>query len=69
MKLSAIDKFIKYCNERISKYVYMDPNEIYEKINNPDNITVDEITQTQLKIKKTLDNIIKKKQPDSFKWI
>ena len=69
MKLSVVDKFIKFCSERITKYAYMDPNEVYEKINNPDNITVDEIVSTQVKIKKTLDNIIKKKQPDSFKWI
>jgi hypothetical protein len=69
MKLSAISKFVRFCANRIQKYVDMDPKDVYEKINNPDNITIEEITNTQSKIRKTLNNIIKKKQPDSFKWI
>lgn len=46
MALSLFNKFIRYCINRIHKYVEMDPNEIYEKINNPEKITVDEIVKT-----------------------
>jgi hypothetical protein len=52
----------------MQKYINMDPNEVFEKINNPDKITIDDITKTQSIISKTLNHIIKKKQPDSFKW-
>lgn len=68
MTLSAVNKFINYCVKRISKYVAMDPEEVMANINNPDQLTIDEIKTTQLKIKKTLNEIIKKRQPDTFKW-
>lgn len=41
---------------------------MHSKINNPDMITVKQIANTQAKIRATLNNIIKKKQPDSFKF-
>lgn len=68
MKLSLFGKFIKHCVNRMQKYVDMDPNEVFEKINNPEKITVEDIVKTQTVIRKTLNNIIKKKQSDSFKW-
>lgn len=68
MKLSLFDKFIRHCIEKIQKYVNLDPEEIYAKINNPEKITVDEIRLTQQKIRNTLNQIIKNKQSDSFKW-
>ena len=68
MKLSLFDKFIRHCVEKIQKYVNLDPEEIYAKINNPEKITVDEIRLTQQKIRNTLNQIIKNKQSDSFKW-
>lgn len=68
MKLSLFNKFVRYCIKRISKYVNMDPEEIYAKINNPEKITVEEIEKTQRMIRNTLNNIIKKKQSDTFKW-
>lgn len=68
MKLSLFNKFIRFCIKRIQKYVEMDPNEIYKKINNPEKIEVKDIVKTQTVIRKTLNNIIKKKQTDGFKW-
>lgn len=46
MKLSLFNKFIHFCINRIQKYVEMDPNEIYEKINNPEKIEVADIVKT-----------------------
>lgn len=68
MKLSLFNKFIHFCIKRIQQYVEMDPNEIYKKINNPEKIEVADIVKTQSIIRKTLNNIIKKKQTDGFKW-
>jgi septum formation topological specificity factor MinE len=68
MKLSLFNKFIRHCISRISKYVSIDPEEVYAKIGKPDKITVDEIAKTQKMIRLTLNNIIKKKQSDSYKW-
>ena len=68
MKLSIVDKFIHHCVKKIEDALKLDPEEIYEKINNPEKITVDEIKRTMSVIRKTLNEIIKPKQTDSFKW-
>ena len=68
MKLNIIDKFVKHCCEKITKYISEDPEEIYKKINSPENITVQEIQKTISCIKGTMNNIIKNKQIESFNW-
>jgi hypothetical protein len=68
IKLSSVNKFLNFCINRITKYVTMDPEKILENINNPEMISLEEIKNTQDKISKTLTEIIKKRQLDSFKW-
>lgn len=68
MKLSIVDKFTRFCANRIHEYANMDPEEVFKKINAPDKITVDEISKTQSMIRKTLNEIIKKQQADDYKW-
>lgn len=68
MKLSIVDKFIKQCISKIEDALSHKPEEIYEKINNKDKITIEEIAATQNIIRKTLNNIIKPRQIDNFKW-
>ena len=68
MKLSLVNKFIRHCIKKIETHLALDPEEIYSKINNPDKITVEEIRNTQSKIRNTLNEIIKKHKSDSFKW-
>ena len=68
MKLSLVEKFLKYCIEKISKYIAEDPKDIYKKINNPDKITVEEIAKTRHCIRRTLNEIIKNHQIDAFRW-
>lgn len=46
MNLSLVQKFMRHCVEKISKYVSMDPEEVYKKIDAPDKITVKEIAKT-----------------------
>ena len=46
MNLSLVNKFIKHCVEKITKFISMDPAEIMEKVNTPDNLTEDEIRKT-----------------------
>lgn len=68
IKLSIVNKFIKHCINKISNALEKTPEEIYEKINNPDMITVDEIRNTMSNIRKTLKYVIKTRQIDTFKW-
>lgn len=68
IKLSIVNKFIQHCIKQISEALEHKPEEIYEKINNPEKITVEEIALTQNIVRKTLNEIIKKRQVDSFKW-
>ena len=68
MNLKLVDKFIRHCAAKISKYVKLDPQEIMSKVNNPENLNTTEIAKTQACIRKTLAYVIKEKQIDSFKW-
>ena len=68
MKLSIVDKFIRHCIKKIEDALKLDPEDIYKNINNPEKITVDEIKKTMSVVRKTLNEIIKPKQTDSFKW-
>lgn len=68
MNLSLFNKFVRFCAKRIQHYIDMPTEEIYAKINNPDKISIEDIDQTKMYVRKTLNEIIKKKQSDSFKW-
>jgi hypothetical protein len=68
IKLSVIQRFVTHCASKITKYVNMDAEEIYKKINNKDKITVNEIKATQNAIRKTCNQIIKNKQLESYIW-
>lgn len=68
MKLSIVDKFTRFCANRIHEYANMDPKEVFNKISAPDKITVDDIAKTQSMIRKTLNEIIRKQQADDYKW-
>lgn len=68
MKLSIINKFIDYCVDKIEKYISMEPEEIYKKINAPDNLTLDDVKLTRKNISRTLNEIIKHHQIDDFTW-
>lgn len=68
MKLSIVNKFINQCIAKIENALSHKPEEIYEKINNKNKITIEEIATTQTIIRKTLQNIIKPRQVDTFKF-
>ena len=68
MKLSIVRKFIKYCIEKVDEALKHSPEEIYEKINNPEKITIDEIRATQDILRRTLNKTLKKHKVDTFKW-
>ena len=68
MKLSIVRKFIKYCIEKVDEDLKYSPEEIYQKINNPEKITIDEIRATQDILRRTLNKTLKKHKIDTFKW-
>lgn len=68
MKLTIVNKFIKQCIKQIQPYIDMSPEEIFEKINEPERITLQEVAKTHSCIRHTLNEIIKKHQVDNFKW-
>ena len=68
MSLSVVRKFIRQCYKRIKKYINMLPDDIYEKINNKDKITVQEIKKTQRIIKHVVNTVFKNYQSDTYKF-
>lgn len=68
IKLAIVEKFIKHCIAKIERHLSESPEEIYKKINNPEKITVNEIAKTQACIRRTLNEVIKERQIDNFKW-
>lgn len=67
-KLSVFRKFIKHCQQRIKKFIEIDSEEIYKKINRPDKIEVVEINRTKNVIKKVLGTAISPGKFDNYKW-
>lgn len=59
MKLTLVNKFIKRCIEKISEYINMTPEEIYNKIEDKHKITLKDVTKTHTCIRKTLNEVIK----------
>lgn len=68
MKLSIVRRFTKECVHRIKKYLDMTPQEVYEKINNKDKITVKEIEKTQRVIKHVVSAALENNQADTYCW-
>ena len=68
MQLSIVKKFTKQCIKRIKEYLNMSPEEVYEKINNKDKITVKEIEKTQRVIKHVINSALKQNKADTYCW-
>lgn len=68
MKLSIVRKFIRQVMKDIKPYLDMSAEEIYEKINNKDKITVDEIRTTKRVIKHVYDTALRKQQADTYRF-
>ena len=68
MQLSIVKKFTKQCVKRIKEYLNMSPEEVYEKINNKDKITVKEIEKTQRVIKYVINSALKQNKADTYCW-
>lgn len=46
MKLSIVRKFLKQCIKRVKPYIEMTPEEVYEKIDKKERVTLKEIEKT-----------------------
>lgn len=68
MKLSIVDKFLRKCISRITEYVSMDPEDVVKEIGKPDEVTAKDVAKTQSCIRRTMNEVIKNKQIDSFSW-
>ena len=68
MKLGLVNKFVKHCIAKIEKYLAEPPEEIYKKINSPEHISIEEVRKTYSCIRRTLNEVIKNRQIDNFKW-
>lgn len=68
MNLSIFRKFTAQCVKRIQKYIDMDSQEIYDKINNPSRVTIQDIDKTKSIIRKVLNSAIKERKADTFSW-
>ena len=68
MKLSIVRKFLKQCIKRVKPYLEMTPEEVYEKIDKKDRVTLKEIEKTQRVIKHVLKTAFKEQQADDYKY-
>lgn len=66
MKLSIVQKFVRHCIKRIRKYLTMSAQEVYDKINNKDKISLEEIRKTQRVIRHVVDSALKKYAADTY---
>ena len=68
MNLSIFRKFCQQCIKHMTKYLNMDTQEIYSKINNPDKLTIEDIDKTKSIIRKVIKYAIRERKADSFSW-
>ena len=68
MQLTIVKKFLKQCYKRVKSYIDMTPEEVYEKIDKPERVTLKEIEKTQRVIKHVIDVVFKKHQADNYRY-
>lgn len=68
MKLSIVQKFLRHSTQRISKYISMDDEEIFNKINRPDKCTIADIRKTKQVLRNTL-RAIKEARHDTYIYV
>lgn len=68
MQLSIVRKFLKQCIKRVKPYIEMSPEEVLEKIDKPERVTLKEIEKTQRVIKHVLKTVFKEQQADDYKY-
>ena len=68
MKLSIVQRFVRQCVKRIKEYLSYSAEEVYDRINNKDKITLDEIRKTKRVIKHVVDTALKDYQADTYRF-
>lgn len=68
MELSIVKKFLRQCLKKAKSFVDQDPNDIYEKIDKKDRVTVKEIEKTIKVIKHCLKTAFRDGQADTYKY-
>lgn len=66
MQLSIVKKFTRQCVKRIKKYLSLSAEEVYEKINNKDKITIEEIRKTMRVIRHVSNAALKDHMADTY---
>lgn len=67
-ELSLFKKFCKKCAARILHYARLDPEEVARKIGKQYRLSADDIAKTQRIMRKTAQEIVAKRQMDTFRW-
>lgn len=68
MKLSIVRKFLKQCIKRVKPYLEMTPEEVYDKIDKKERVTVKEIEKTMRVIKHVIKTVFKEEQADDYRY-
>ena len=66
MKLDCVQKFLRQCKKRVKKYLSMTPEEVFEKIDKKERVTLKEIQKTQRVIRHCIDVLFNKGQKDNY---
>ena len=68
MSLSLVNKFLSRCVERTKPFLEMSSQEIYERIDRRDKVTIKQIEKTQRVIKRIISTVFRKQQADTYKY-
>lgn len=68
LQLSIVRKFLKQCQKKINGYLNMTPEEVLEKIDKPERVTIKEIEKTQRVIKHCIKVAFGEKQADNYHY-
>lgn len=67
-QLSIFQKFCSKCAKRILHYAKMDPEEVAKKVGKPKRLTPEDVAKLQKIMRTTAQEVVSKRQMDSFRW-
>lgn len=68
MNLTMVQKFLRQCMHKVHTYLSLSPQEVYERIDKPERVTIKEIEKTQRVIRHVVNIVFKKHQADNYRF-
>lgn len=68
MKLSIVRRFLRQCLKKVKAYMALTPEEVYERIDKPERLSIKEIEKTMRVIKHVVKVVFKEQQADDYRY-